>query len=403
MIYIHNAENTASWLIIAILISILFSPPLVGITEVLLALILLTSNTVQKHIINAWHQPMFKAALGFYILICIGVIYSAYPFSIALHSWASWRQLLLLPLTLAFFNNITWKYRVTLIFIIVAIILAITSFITWFTEYNLPIYWSNPGVLVRNRITQGMIFSVAAFSAIILASQNLHRLTQLILINCSIILITNVIFITPGRSGYLTLLIFIFIRVTNYLRQKLWSWPQAINLASLTVGFLIIILMFAQISKQRLTEGWEEALYYQQATKETSIGIRIIYWQNTLSLLNKRPLFGYGTGAFGTAYTQHVAGKSGMEGVPATDPYNQYMRIWIEYGVFGLIIFLALLGSAVLQHSITSRYRILGLGVMIDWCITSLANSHFTTFAEGSFIYLWLGIMLASELKLTTA
>jgi hypothetical protein len=53
--------------------------------------------------------------------------------------------------------------------------------------------------------------------------------------------------------------------------------------------------------------------------------------------------------------------------------------------------------TAAWQQPITFPYRILGLAVMIAWCVTSLANSHFTTFAEGTFIYLWLGSILAAE------
>jgi hypothetical protein len=42
-------------------------------------------------------------------------------------------------------------------------------------------------------------------------------------------------------------------------------------------------------------------------------------------------------------------------------------------------------------------YFHLGIGVLLAWCATSLFSSHFSTFTEGRFIYIWLGIMLASE------
>ena len=40
-------------------------------------------------------------------------------------------------------------------------------------------------------------------------------------------------------------------------------------------------------------------------------------------------------------------------------------------------------------------YFDLSVGVLLAWCGTSLFSSHFSTFTEGRFIYLWLGVLLA--------
>jgi hypothetical protein len=42
-------------------------------------------------------------------------------------------------------------------------------------------------------------------------------------------------------------------------------------------------------------------------------------------------------------------------------------------------------------------YGYLGLSVLAAWCVTSLFSSHFSTFAEGRFIWLWLGVCLARD------
>jgi O-antigen ligase len=397
-ITIHAAT---CWLIIAAIISVLLAPPLVSIAEIILALLIVTSNELRNKMFIAWQQPLFKAVLIFYILITIGVLYSAAPVAIAVKSWWSWRKLLLLPLSLALFNNVTWKDRLILTFISIVTIAAIASFIAWFIEYSPFAPNGEPGVLLRNRITQGMAFSVAAFSAFILTLRKFNYDINRWLIISSLILIINIILVTPGRSGYLALIVLVFIGTVNYLRNKHWSWISSVEIASLIACCLVIILTLTPTSQQRLNKGIKEATNYQQYDTETSIGIRIIYWQNTLSLSTQYSfqhlLIGHGTGAFGTAYTQHVLRKPGLAGIPVDDPHNQYLRIWIEYGLIGLIIFNIMLITAAWQQPITFPYRILGLAVMIAWCVTSLANSHFTTFAEGTFIYLWLGSILAAE------
>ena len=72
------------------------------------------------------------------------------------------------------------------------------------------------------------------------------------------------------------------------------------------------------------------------------------------------------------------------------------MKILAELGSIGFLIFIAFLASTLLQK-VKPFYFHLGLGVLIAWCATSLFSSHFSTFTEGRFIYIWLGIMLASE------
>jgi O-antigen ligase len=85
-----------------------------------------------------------------------------------------------------------------------------------------------------------------------------------------------------------------------------------------------------------------------------------------------------------------------MEGMPSHDPHNQFLKIAAEHGLLGLLIFLALLVSAFRQRGAPPPYRLLGLGVLAAWCASSLFNSHFSTFAEGRFIWLWLGACLAA-------
>jgi O-antigen ligase len=84
-----------------------------------------------------------------------------------------------------------------------------------------------------------------------------------------------------------------------------------------------------------------------------------------------------------------------MDGMPTHDPHNQFLKIAAEHGLLGLAVFLALLAAAFRQRGAPPPYRLLGLGVLAAWCATSLFNSHFSTFAEGRFIWLWLGACLA--------
>ena len=53
--------------------------------------------------------------------------------------------------------------------------------------------------------------------------------------------------------------------------------------------------------------------------------------------------------------------------------------------------------SAFTVKNVSQPYRLIVLTTLTGWCATSLANSHFSTFHEGHFIWFWLGAMLALE------
>ena len=78
------------------------------------------------------------------------------------------------------------------------------------------------------------------------------------------------------------------------------------------------------------------------------------------------------------------------------DPHNQFLKIWGEQGIVGLIAFLFFIYRA-LAFPALMPYRQLAGAVLVGWCATSLANSDFSTFAEGHLIFFWVGAMLGGQ------
>ena len=168
-------------------------------------------------------------------------------------------------------------------------------------------------------------------------------------------------------------------------------------MAVLAAALVSLVFAASPIVRQRMALAISE--YQRPAPAEiivSSIGERVVYARNTLALIAERPLLGYGTGAFRSAYARVVEGRTGLEGIKAHDPHNQFLNIAAQHGLLGLAVFVALLILAFRQTPV-APYRLLGLGVLVAWCFTSLFSSHFSTFAEGRFIWLWLGVCLARD------
>ena len=161
---------------------------------------------------------------------------------------------------------------------------------------------------------------------------------------------------------------------------------------------MVLISIFANspASRNRIELAKKEFYSTEQQSKETSVGYRLNFWNNSVAIVPNYYLFGTGTGGFEKAYAKQVAGKTGIEATVTGDPHNQYLKILIEHGIFGLLIFLSIIVLLFKQIS-TNPFKSIGLSTLLAFSSTSLFNSHFSTFNEGQFIWIFAGSLLSSE------
>jgi O-antigen ligase len=74
-------------------------------------------------------------------------------------------------------------------------------------------------------------------------------------------------------------------------------------------------------------------------------------------LFSDRPLFGYGSGSFSTAFRENAGGKA-----PVTESHTEPITVAAEQGIVGLALYLALLGAAVWTMTAGLRASMPGLG-----------------------------------------
>lgn len=391
-----NSVSVARWLTIFLMTALLFSPPLVNLFELTLFLMFICSNTLRKRLVLASSQPIVIATLAFYLMLFLSSTYSIASWSESLSTCWGWRKILLLPIAVALFDDESWKYRMSFIFIQVTSACAILSFTT--NLFGIALYRYPIGIIIRNHATQGIMFSVAAFTAAILLILEAKQFTtiQKWLLSASIaVLTTNVIYITPGRSGYLALIVLGVTLAFTYMYSK-----RKFVVPALIILMIPALLLSSPTVRQRITQGSNEATAFENKSgdkgESTSMGLRMSLWSNTIELIQEHPFIGYGTGGFQIAYKNKVKQKPDWEQHMTHDPHNQFLKITAEHGVIGLLIFLGIILAAFRQKP-TFIFYSLGVGVLLAWCGNSLFSSHFSTFSEGRFIFLWCGVMFAHE------
>jgi O-antigen ligase len=238
------------------------------------------------------------------------------------------------------------------------------------------------------------MFSVAAFSAsmmLVLEPKSLSQFQKRLLSLSIILLIANIIYITPGRSGYLAFIVLgAMLAFTDMYSNKRFIVPATILIV------IPLLLLSSPTVRQRVMQGTNEAIAYNSNAEATSMGMRMVLWNNTIDLIRARPLLGYGTGGFQKAYQSKIEKEPAWKHEITHDPHNQFLKITTEQGLVGLVVFLAMILSAFWQRPSFTYYG-LGIGILLVWCGNSLFSSHFSTFSEGRFVFLWCGAMLANK------
>lgn len=350
----------------------------------------------RRRFIAALRQPVVIAIIPFAIVVVIATFYGATSWPNALSALSGWRRLLLLPLAAAVFDDDGSKRLLCKVYVVTCVVGALLSFVTvWvFLVDKLP-----PGIVFHNYAVQGMALSLAMIVCIatlvrpeFFAGDRMLGDRRIMAAALAVIVI-DVVFVITGRSGYVSVIV-MAVAVVTFLARGSWRVKALAGFAVLVA--VAIMLVSSPHVRSRVEQGLREIETADQAPEATSLGYRVIYGRNTLRMIQDHPLLGVGTGGFFDGYQPYVAGVAGWKGGGTADPHDQFLKILGEQGLIGFAAFLFLIGRA-LTCPAPTPYREIAAAALLGWCVTSLANSHFSTFVEGRLIFFWLGAMLADR------
>jgi O-antigen ligase len=391
-----DSVSIAQYLVIGGLVSITISPPLANIFIALSLIATLSITPIRNQLVDFFKTKLGYACIAFILVLFSGLIYGIETNNVIASSIWGWRKFLMLPIAAAIFMNAPHaKQNLINTFWFVCLILVVYSFAILISPAIQLSDKHSAGIVVRNHATQGIFFAVAAMIAVANAlNLNLPSWLRIISGLAVPLFIANIAMVAIGRSGYIALIVLTISFIFLYFTKA--SLLKKLLLCILGTAVLIGILATTPTSQQRIELAKYEFTSEIDQTKETSIGYRLTFWKNTIEMLPKYALLGTGTGGFEKAYAVQVEGKSGTAGVVTGDPHNQYLKILIEHGVFGLAVFLSIL-LLLLKQPITNPYRAIGIASLLAIATTSLFNSHFSTFNEGQFIWILAGAMFSAE------
>lgn len=323
----------------------------------------------------------------------IGLSYTEAPMGHALGSiYAERKILFILPLMLVFSDEGS-KKRFLMGFLLASVVGLVMSFLVIdpFLHWRFTL---NPDAVFRSNVTQSMIFALSGFLSLWFALQYQELARRMVFFTLAAAFFLNIAALTPGRSGYVVCLVL-----------TVWSFAMWRGFKGVLVGFLAALLIggvaFTASSSvhDRVMKGVNEIKTYSSSPEETSLGIRMVLYKTTWTIIKENPIFGTGTGGFKQRFSAIAAKKySGWQAKPADDPHNQYLFVTVENGLIGLATFLFLLFTLVKQGlKGGSPYGKMAAGCVLAWSATSLFSGHFRTFPEGHLIAAVVGILLANR------
>jgi O-antigen ligase len=384
--------NAARWSAIIAGIGILYSPTVASGALIATYVAFVASGQAVVRFRQVFARPSVYWAAIFLAVVLIGMTYASVPWSDRGTDLLKWRTILWFVVLLSIFDDERWKNRLLVMFVVGTAVALVASFMVaagWVT------FKRGPEALLRNAVTQGMGFAVAALLCLwMFLEKTLQGHMRWIVPVLGLLYVANMVFITNGRSGYVILGIGCAVLL-------LWKAAPLQQLAIVLGLSLVVILAFSLSSRMQdnIVLGVNQWVQEPESATLTNMASRRVYYRNTLEILQDHWLIGVGSGGFKQAYTEQVTRKydpSNWRAEPIGDPHNQYLAVLTQHGIGGLAVFLVWIVAIARDMRGLPKYRKLALGLLFGWCVTSLFSSHFRTFAEGHLITTFLGVLLSA-------
>ncbi len=179
---------------------------------------------------------------------------------------------------------------------------------------------------------------------------------------CGMTIVVSAVLLSGSRAGMLALLI-VCLSGSFYLFR--FNTKQKI-----VIGIFLAILI--------------TGLYFM---KKDSADGRLLIWQCSWEMIKDKPLIGHGTGGFNAEYMNYQAkyfekypdSKYSMLAGNVNRPFNEYIGLWVDYGLLGLSLFVLLLYCVIRAYRQNSKKTL--LTYIACWSLTAIVVFAFFSYS----------------------
>jgi len=381
------ADRTARWAAIALGFSI---PISVALDNVLLALALagwFAGGDYKHKLLIIKRNYISIAALALFVLLLVGTLYGDREAGDAANYLGKYADLLFIPVFLFLFRDAATRRHALYALTASLSMVLLLSYLT-----KAGVVPKNPftigdaayPVVFKLHLTHNILMAYAAFLFAWLALTATSSKIKLGWSTLAVLAAINVTMMVQGATGYL---VFFGLALLLGFDRNRWRGlgAAAVIITALAGALTLIPGPFRErvniIAKE--TQGWRT-----DRPAQTSAGLRLEFYRNTLAIIADHPVIGVGTGGLPKAYADKTQGTGAME---TRNPHNEFLNITVQIGLIGLAVLLVLF---YLQWRFAARLASplechLARGLVLTMAIGCMLNSLLLDHTEGLF-YAWL-------------
>ena len=331
---------------IALITLAFFAPISIFVTDVViffLAIIWLFEGQFNSKWNKIKSSPWMLSLLALFLVYVMGLLWGTN------HQGAEWlfqksALLLILPILYTFnFSQKEVKYSLVAFLSATTLSALIANFINLGWINHLFKYssifaknWQNPAFMNYTDHNVYLAFSLLLTFFLLFFGHPKKKL-RIVLIFISILFLLS-LYTEKGRSGQLAF-IFIFLLFSTI---AFWQKKSIIFLSILVItGINISAYSLSSNFKKRI-DSVQIQLTQLEKNKVNSLNTRYYLYKYSFEKIKEKPLFGYGTGSFVKEFSsisEHTTKI--LAGIHKT-PHNNYLFIWFELGLVGLLVFLSI-------------------------------------------------------------
>lgn len=373
-------DNAGIYIIALLMLAIYFSTFLTTVFLILLLLAWIISGNFLVSVEFLKQNKIILFAILLFGYFFIGVFYSSAISHDAILGLNKYRELLLIFILPALLQSEYARIQMWNVFAFASAVTLLGSYLIYFGALN---YIQESDPTIKSRITHSIFISFFSFYCIHkFIQQDKYKTAYLVLFFLSVF---NLFFMVSGRTGQLIFMALMLLFSIQQLTRK-----NALLFIGIGVFFLLMAICFSD-KFGRIYDGILESQNYLQSGQggnETSMGLRLSFWKNSLKIIAENPWFGHGTGSYMIEYGKVMAKTE----VLSANPHNEYLMIAVQLGIPGLLLFLAFLYSQYhYSLKLKNQDKWLAQGILVSLVITGLFNSPIFDFAEGH----WFAVMIA--------
>lgn len=350
---------------------------------------------------KAFNNHFIRGAFLFYLILVIGVLWSDAPTKDILSMLTRMILYLLCPLIFVFFDvrdNVRSFFLGFASCVVLSVLLSIISHIT-----GLGFFHQSTGIhtelfgykidLFRGHTYQNFFVGLISIALLILIieGQIKERIHKIFLIALIVIMFVDVFFIVTGRTGQILYILMFIIFIFHYLKGR-----KAVVFTFLLIVTSLLIINFSSNIKSGINNAINDIVSYKAGYANTSLGLRITFYKNSLKIFSESPIIGHGTGSFKNEYEK--LNDEVMYSVG--NPHNDYLWFAVEVGIIGLISFMIFISMTIYQvYKIPMPNRLMTLILVITYLISSINNSFFTDNLTGQFFVICICALFSNTLQ----